>query len=116
MPDTVAESFSDYILLYLQVLIYEIGTISRVCHNAPDMSCGKDYGFRLFGIEKSAYSDSVKQIELGMCAANDIYKTSLPKVCHDGRAYKTAVSGDIYLRVLCQHRITFLRLPYRHLP
>ena len=69
---SVAEAFTDDVLLYLQVLVDEIGTVDTVGHNATHKSGGKEYIFRLLLIEEAAYSNSVEQIEFFVGLADEI--------------------------------------------
>lgn len=73
-------SFTDDVLLYLQVLVDEIGTVDTVGHNATHKSGGKEYIFRLLLIEEAAYSNSVEQIEFFVGLADEIGVSFLLKI------------------------------------
>ena len=77
---SVAEAFTDDVLLYLQVLVDEIGTVDTVGHNATHKSGGKEYIFRLLLIEEAAYSNSVEQIEFFVGLADEIGVSFLLKI------------------------------------
>ena len=68
----MAETFTDDVLLYLQVLVDEVGTVNAVCHDAAHESSGKEYIFRLFFIKEFTYGNGIQQIEFFVGFANEI--------------------------------------------
>ena len=97
---SVAEAFADNVLLYLQVLVDEIGTVDTVGHNATHKSGGKEYIFRLLLIEEAAYSNSVEQIEFFVGLADEIGVSFLLKIFPDGRTYQSPVPATYILAFL----------------
>ena len=62
-PNPVTIAFANDVLLYLQILINEIGTIPQVRHYPAHMGSGENHGIRLFLIEKVTDCDRVEQVE-----------------------------------------------------
>ena len=56
----MAEAFADDVLLYLQVLVDEVGTIDTVCHDTAYEGGGKEHVFRLFFVEEAADGHGVQ--------------------------------------------------------
>lgn len=76
----MAEAFADDVLLYLQVLVDEIGTVDTVGHNATHKGGGKEYIFGLLLVEEAAYGNSVEQIEFCVGLADEIGVSFLLKI------------------------------------
>ena len=93
----MAEALADDVLLYLQVLVDEVGTIAQVGHYAAHMGCGQHYGVGTLGVEKGLYGGRVKQVELGVAAAYEVVVAPGLEIVPDGRAYQPAMAGDVYL-------------------
>ena len=66
---SMAETFADDILLDLQILVDEVGTIGVVGHDASHVGGGKDDVLGLFFIKEALYGHSVEEVELLMGAA-----------------------------------------------
>ena len=96
----VAKTFTDDVLLYLQVFVDEVGTVNAVCHDAANESSGKEYIFRLFFIKEFTYGNGIQQIELFVGFANEIGISFILQVFPDGGAYQTTVSGYVDFGVL----------------
>lgn len=76
----MAEAFADDVLLYLQVLVDEVGTVDTVGHDATHKGGGKEYIFGLFLVEEAAYGNSVEQIEFCVGLADEIGVSFLLKI------------------------------------
>ncbi len=76
----MAECFADDVLLDLQILVYEIGTIGRIGHNAADMGGGQHNHSGPLGIEKLFHRRSIEQIKLRMSASDKIAVASFLQV------------------------------------
>ena len=87
------------VLLYLQVLVDEIGTVDTVGHNATHKGGGKEYIFGLFLVEEAAYGNSVEQIEFCVGLADEIGVSFLLKIFPDGRTYQSPVACYIYFGI-----------------
>ena len=96
---SVAEAFADDVLLYLQVLVDEIGTVDTVGHNATHKGGGKEYIFGLLLVEEAAYGNSVEQIEFCVGLADEIGVSFLLKIFPDGRTYQSPVACYIYFGI-----------------
>ena len=72
----VAIAFTYHILLYLQVLVDEVGSVLQVSHDTAYMCCGQYHGVRLFLVEELAYCHAVQQIQFGVCATYQVVKTA----------------------------------------
>ena len=101
--DPVLPALADDVLLDLQVLVDEVGAVFQVGHNAPDVRGGKDDGVRALGIEEGLHRSRVFQVKLRVRAADEIGEAPLYEVVPNRRAHKSAVPGDIDLRILIQH-------------
>jgi len=97
------EGVTNYILLYTQVLEYEIGTILRVCHNAANMRSGEYDCNRTLLVEKLCHGYGVEKVELGMCAPYDIGIPTPLQVCHNGRPDQAAMTGNVDFIVFIYH-------------
>ena len=102
---TVAIALAYHVLLYLQVLIDEVGTIVEVGHDAADMSGSQHNGVRLLLVEELLHCYRIEQVELLVRSAYKISITSAHKIIPDGRAHQTIMSGYINLTVFVQHLI-----------
>ena len=58
----MAVAFAYYVLLYLQVLVYEVGAVYAVGHYAAYECCCEEDVFRLFFVEQFAHGNRVEQI------------------------------------------------------
>ena len=96
---SVAEAFADDVLLYLQVLVDEVGTVDTVGHDATHKGGGKEYIFGLFLVEEAAYGNSVEQIEFCVGLADEIGVSFLLKIFPDGRTYQSPVACYIYFGI-----------------
>ena len=96
---SVAEAFADDVLLYLQVLVDEIGTVDTVGHNATHKGGGKEYIFRLLLVKEAAYGNSVEQVEFCVGLADEMGVSFLLKVFPDGRTYQSSVACYIYFGI-----------------
>ena len=95
--DAVAPCFADDVLLYLEVLVYEVGGVGAVGEYSADVCGGEDYGVGLFLVEECAYCVGVEQVELAVGTAYEVGVSALYEVVPYCRAYEAAVSGDVYL-------------------
>ena len=68
----MTETFTDDVLLYLQVLINEVGTINTVCHDAAYECSSQKHILRLLFVEKTADSHTVEQIQFLMRTPDQI--------------------------------------------
>ena len=100
---TCAEGIADHILLYAQILHYEVGAILGVGHYAAYMCCGEHNCHGAFAVEKVGHGGSVEQIELGMAAAYHICESTGFEVGHYRRANESAMAGYIYFVVFIEH-------------
>ena len=97
---TMFPTLTNHILLNLQVLIDEVGTILKVCHDTTHMCSCQNNGIWLLLIEKLFHCNRVKQIKFLMTATHQIRITPLLEVVPNGRTHQTVMSCHIYLTIL----------------
>ena len=108
---SMTETFSDDILLYLQVLPYEIGAVLQVGHYATYMCRREHDGIGLLTVEELFDSGPVQKIQFAVAATRKIGIPSLQQIVPDGRTYQSVMSGHIYFRVFVQHINSFSVIP-----
>ena len=96
----MAEALANDVLLYLEILVNEVGAVDAVCHDTAYESGGEEHVFRLLLIEKTAYGDSVQQVEFFMGFAYEVGVAFLLQVFPDGGTYQSAMPCDVYFCVL----------------
>ena len=101
----VPETLPDDILLYLEILPYEVGPVLQVGHYASDMRCCKHHSIRLLPVEKLPDSHPVKQVKFPVAAPRKVGIPPLQEVVPDGRPHQPVVSGNIYLRIFVEHDV-----------
>ena len=92
----MAPCFADYVLLDLEVLIDEVGTVHAVGHDAANVSGGQYYCVGLFEVEELAHGHAVEQVQFGMSASDYVGEAALLKVAHNGRPNQATVAGNVY--------------------
>ena len=95
----MTETLANDVLLYLEILVDEICAIDAVCHDTAHESGGKEYIFRLFFIEETAYGNSVQQIELFMGFSYKVGVTLFLQVFPDSRTYQSMMSCNVYFGI-----------------
>ncbi len=96
----MAETFTDNVLLYLQVLINKVGTVNAVGHDTAHKSSGQKYILRLFFVEKTADSHTIQQIQLFMRASDQVGISFVLQILPDSRPHQSVMSCYIYFSIL----------------
>ena len=103
----MSETFTDDILLYLQVLINKICPIDTVCHNPPHMSGRQNHILRLLFVKKTLHSNPVEQIQLFMRTPYQMGVTLFLQILPNSRSHQSMMPGYIYFGTLF-HTDSFL--------
>ena len=103
--------FADDVLLYLQVLVDEVGRACRVGHNATHKGSGKHDNIGLLAVEKVAHRDGIHQIHLGVGTADKVAVAFLLQYVPDSRAHQAVVTGDVYFVRFFHRALSLSRFP-----
>ena len=96
----MTETFTDDVLLYLQVLINEVGTINTVCHDAAYECSSQKHILRLLFVEKTADSYTVEQIQFLMRTPDQIGISLILLILPDSRTHQTVMPCYIDFSIL----------------
>lgn len=77
--------FSYDVLLYLEILVDEVGSIGVVGQNASYVGGGEDYCFGLLGIEEFFYGSGIKKVELCVGAPHEVGVAARDEIAPDCR-------------------------------
>ena len=91
----MAEALANHILLYLQVLVDEVGTIVEVGHDASHMGGSKHHSLRAFIVEERSHGHGVEQVKFLVGSAHKAVVTPLLKIVPDGRPHQSTMSCHI---------------------
>ena len=76
----VAEAFADNVLLYLQVLVDEVGTVLQIRHNTAHMCSGQYHGVRPLFVEEPFYGYTIQQVKFFMTPSYQVCISSLQEI------------------------------------
>ena len=81
----MAETLSDYILLYLEIAVDEVGAINAVCHNATYKGGGKHHIFRSLLVEEAFHCRCIHQVKLVVSASHVVGVAFLGEIFPNSR-------------------------------
>ena len=80
----MAEALADDVLLDLEVLVDEVPAVGVVGEDPPDVGGGEDDDLGLLCVEELAYSHGIQQVQLGMCAPDELGEAAGLELAPDG--------------------------------
>ena len=85
-----------HVLLYLQVLIDEIGAIMQIGHDTAHVCCCQHDSIGTLLIKEPTHGSTIQQVEFGMCATNKIRETTFLKILPNSRANESTMARYVY--------------------
>ena len=99
---TVSPALADHVLLYLQVLVDEVGAVVQVGHNASHMGRCQNHRIGLFLIEETPDRHRVHQVQFLVRASHEVGISPTLQVIPNSGTHKAVVSRYVNLTILVE--------------
>ena len=98
----MSPAFANHVLLYLQVLVDEVGAVLQVGHDAAHMGRGQYHRIGLFLIEETPDGHRVHQVQFLVRAPHEVGISPTLQVIPNSGTHKAVVSRYVNLTIFVE--------------